>query len=241
MKRLDRAKRIDEKSVHVPSEDGSSPSDTVDASLPPPPPAKKSDSSSTKIRSVPLLPSPYKDDYPNWTFEGTSKRNCRTNKPCLTDANLLERTDDINSFLQSVGLQKNEDFLVSPSIRTVSMGLGWARLEFALLSERSRFGRACRGADVDASVALFDKHLRNVDCVWYRQLKSHCGSVRHSGDNLTGIGDGDDEVIAVNLRQIPLHVHHLLFAVCVYSFHLNFTDVSPSTSFPGEYCTCGDL
>ena len=82
-----------------------------------------------------------------------------------------------------------------------------------------------RGADVDGSVALFDDGGRPVDSVWYGQLSSRCGSVTHSGDNLTGVGAGDDEVITVNLAKIPLHVHHLLFAVTVYSSNVSFCQV----------------
>ena len=83
----------------------------------------------------------------------------------------------------------------------------------------------CRGADIDASAVLFDEHLRPIDIVWYKQLSSKCGSVNHSGDNLTGEGDGDDEVITVELAQLPLHVHHVLFSVTVFSYDVSFSQV----------------
>ena len=83
----------------------------------------------------------------------------------------------------------------------------------------------CRGADVDGSVALIDETGRPVDTVWYGQLSSRCGSVIHSGDNLTGVGEGDDEVIAVNLAKIPFDIHHLLFSVTVYTSNVSFCQV----------------
>ena len=72
---------------------------------------------------------------------------------------------------------------------------------------------------------MFDSTLRVVDTVWYKKLRSTCGSVSHSGDNLTGAGDGDDEVIAVELSEIPFHVHYVLFVVCVFSYDVSFRQV----------------
>ena len=134
-KRLDRAKHNDEKNPRISAANESIPVDTQVHPISSSPAAgENSDSSSTNMQTMSSLTSAFKDDYPNWTFEGTSERNCRTNKLCLTDSNLLERTDDIDSFLQSVGLQGNEDFLFSANARTVAMGLGWARLESPLLT-----------------------------------------------------------------------------------------------------------
>ena len=70
--------------------------------------------------------------------------------------------------------------------------------------------------DLDASCVLLDASGSVVDTVWFRNLKSNCGSVQHSGDNLTGEGDGDDEVITVDLTRLPAKVEYL--AVTVNSF-----------------------
>ena len=43
-----------------------------------------------------------------------------------------------------------------------------------------------------------------------------CGSVVHTGDNLTGEGEGDDEVIIVEINKIPPHIHRLVFLVNIY-------------------------
>jgi tellurium resistance protein TerZ len=66
--------------------------------------------------------------------------------------------------------------------------------------------------DLDASKNATDK-------VWYAHKRSNDGSVQHSGDNLTGAGDGDDEVIEVDLSRVPASVQYLAFTVASYSRH----------------------
>ncbi|MCA4825834.1 MAG: tellurium resistance TerZ family protein, partial [Serratia rubidaea] len=67
--------------------------------------------------------------------------------------------------------------------------------------------------DLDASCVLMDGAGNKIDTVWFSKLKSSCGSVIHGGDNLTGEGDGDDEVIEVNLSKLPAKVEYLVFTV----------------------------
>src|SRR3546814_8184235 len=67
--------------------------------------------------------------------------------------------------------------------------------------------------DLDASCLLFDGAGNVVDGVWFRQLTSKDGSIRHSGDNLTGEGDGDDETIAIDLTKLPTNVETLVLTV----------------------------
>ncbi|UGT59187.1 TerD family protein [Nocardia asteroides] len=95
----------------------------------------------------------------------------------------------------------------------VKMGLGWDPVR-----TRGMFGSRTVDIDLDASVTLFaDTNL--VDVAYYGQLSSKDGSVRHQGDNLTGEGDGDDEVILVDLTRVPAHVNTLLFIVTSYKGH----------------------
>ena len=86
------------------------------------------------------------------------------------------------------------------SLSKISMGLGWD---------------PARGnsIDLDASCILMDESKKVLDQVWFRQLKSKCGNIKHSGDNLTGEGAGDDEVISVNLEGLAANVKHLVFTV----------------------------
>lgn len=73
--------------------------------------------------------------------------------------------------------------------------------------------------DCDASVLLLDEKGKLVSkqhVIYFGNKTSQDGSVVHSGDNLTGDGDGDDEVINVNLSAISPSVHRLVFVVNIY-------------------------
>lgn len=62
--------------------------------------------------------------------------------------------------------------------------------------------------DLDAGCVLMDSTGKTIDTIWFRKLESTCKAVVHSGDNLTGEGDGDDEVIKVNLSRLPANVEY---------------------------------
>lgn len=95
----------------------------------------------------------------------------------------------------------------------VQMGLGWDPVE-----KRGLFGNRAATIDLDASALLFaDGDV--VDVVYYRQLSSKDGSIRHQGDNLTGEGSGDDEVMLVDLTRVPPHVTTIVFLVTSYRGH----------------------
>ncbi|MEU7138771.1 TerD family protein [Nocardia sp. NPDC046473] len=95
----------------------------------------------------------------------------------------------------------------------IRMGLGWDPVKRGGL-----FGGRTINVDLDASVVLF-AGANPVDAVYYGQLISKDGSIRHQGDNLTGEGEGDDEVILVDLTRVPAHVTLLLFIVTSYQGH----------------------
>lgn len=95
----------------------------------------------------------------------------------------------------------------------VKMGLGWDPVK-----RGGMFGNRAVDIDLDASVVLF-ADTAPVDVVYYGSLASKDGSIRHQGDNLTGEGEGDDEVILVDLTRIPAHVTTLLFIVTSYKGH----------------------
>ena len=112
----------------------------------------------------------------------------------------------------SVSLSKGGNISLSkaePGLKEIMVGLGWDP-------------RATEGAefDLDASVFLVkaDGKVRSdADFIFYNNLVSTCGSVRHTGDNRTGAGEGDDEVIEVNLATIPADVAKLVFTVTIDS------------------------
>ncbi|MFR9750388.1 TerD family protein [Nocardia sp. 004] len=95
----------------------------------------------------------------------------------------------------------------------VKMGLGWDPVR-----SRGMFGSRTVDIDLDAAVVLFAE-MNPVDVAYYGQLTSKDGSIRHQGDNLTGEGAGDDEVILVDLTRVPAHVTTLLFIVTSYKGH----------------------
>ncbi|MDT4924896.1 MAG: tellurium resistance protein TerZ [Pseudonocardiales bacterium] len=91
----------------------------------------------------------------------------------------------------------------------VRMGLGWDAAP-----KKGLFGRRrAQTIDLDASALLFDARGKLVDQVWFQQLTSKDGSVQHTGDNLTGEGEGDDESIRVDLSKVPAQVTSLVFTV----------------------------
>jgi len=109
----------------------------------------------------------------------------------------------------SVSLVKNGQALLS----SVRMGLGW---------EPAYGGR---DIDLDASVIAFDSHRKELEKVWFMNLKAFNASIQHAGDNLTGDGAGDDEAITVHLQSLPQKVTGLVFTVNSFSGQ-RFTEVA---------------
>lgn len=107
---------------------------------------------------------------------------------------------------QKINLQKPD----GSSFTSIFMGLGWDAKSGGFM------GMGGSNIDLDASCALYDSNKTLVDSVSFRQLASRDGSIRHSGDNLTGAGDGDDEIINVDLHRIPANVEQIVFTVNSY-------------------------
>ncbi|WP_329330378.1 TerD family protein [Streptomyces luteogriseus] len=89
----------------------------------------------------------------------------------------------------------------APGLTAVLVGLGW--------DVRTTTGT---DYDLDASGKVpSDQHF-----VFYNQLKSPDGSVEHTGDNLTGEGEGDDESVKVNLAAVPAEIEKIVFPVSIH-------------------------
>jgi stress response protein SCP2 len=116
-----------------------------------------------------------------------------------------------------VSLQKNQTVSLvkggRPLLSQVKMGLGWEP--------------AYRGKDIDldASVIAYGPQRNHIDSCYFGKLSILNGAIKHSGDNLTGEGGGDDEVIVVDLGRIPQEVTGLVFTVNSFSGQ-KFTEVA---------------
>ena len=60
---------------------------------------------------------------------------------------------------------------------------------------------------------MFDDQLRVVDVVWRQKPRSMCDSVMYFVNLVVDVRAGDEEMISVNLVEIPLKVHHILFSI----------------------------
>ncbi|RBO89598.1 TerD family protein [Nocardia puris] len=110
-----------------------------------------------------------------------------------------------------VTLRKNETVSLTkqgePPLTRVRMGLGW---------DPATHGRS---VDLDASVIAYNAQGKKLINVWFLRREAFEGVIKHSGDNLTGRGDGDDEVITVDLPALPPEVYALVFTVNSFAGH----------------------
>ena len=90
--------------------------------------------------------------------------------------------------------------------KNVFVGLGWDVLPGNIY-------------DLDASIITFDTNFNVVDIVYHKNMKSSDGAIEHHGDNRTGIGEGDDEVLSINFGLLKNNINTL--AVIVNSFKGN--------------------
>ncbi|MFE7815563.1 TerD family protein [Streptomyces sp. NPDC057433] len=126
-------------------------------------------------------------------------------------------TGKINLDKGRVSLQKNQTVSLMkggrPLLSQVRMGLGWEP--------------AYRGKDIDldASVIAYGPQRNHIDSCYFGKLQIVNGAIRHSGDNLTGEGGGDDETITVDLGRLPQDVSGLVFTVNSFSGQ-KFTEVA---------------
>lgn len=112
---------------------------------------------------------------------------------------------------QKIDLKKDN----GKSLKHLTVGLGWDAIApgffKSLFSSTPKF-------DCDASAIMCQngKLLGTQDLVYFGNRQHPSGAVVHTGDNLTGDGDGDDEQIIVNLEQIPSQYDKIIFVVNIY-------------------------
>lgn len=111
-----------------------------------------------------------------------------------------------------VSLQKGQKVSLTkdnPGLKKVVVGLGWDVNAFDTGGD----------FDLDAAAFLLNDTGRvgnSSDFVFYGNLSHPSGSVVHQGDNLTGVGDGDDEQIKIDLSKVPANTTKIAFTVTIY-------------------------
>ena len=96
----------------------------------------------------------------------------------------------------------------APGLNKILVGLGWD-------------ARATDGTDFDLDASAFlvkaDGKVRSDnDFCFYNNKSVADGSVQHMGDNKTGAGEGDDEVLNVELAKVPADIDKIVFAVTIH-------------------------
>lgn len=110
----------------------------------------------------------------------------------------------------------------NPGLSKLLIGLGWDTNKYDGGSD----------FDLDASAFLLgpnEKVTSDADFVFYGNLKHASGAVEHTGDNLTGEGEGDDEVLTIDFTKVPADVDKIAITVTIYEAQVrkqNFGQVS---------------
>lgn len=110
---------------------------------------------------------------------------------------------------QRISLTKED-----PSLKQIMCGLGWdvAPKSGGLFGGNKQF-------DLDSSVICLDANKKLTDVkniIYFGNLRHSSSAIAHQGDNLTGAGEGDDEVINIDLPLIPSSIAYLVFVINIY-------------------------
>lgn len=133
----------------------------------------------------------------------------------------------------AISLQKGQRISLSketPGLSKIICGLGWDVIKRGGGGFFSNFGnKAGEEYDLDASVICLNdagKLIDNQNIIYFGNLQHPSGAIVHQGDNLTGAGDGDDEVIIIDLSSIPTTISKLVFVVNIYDCQARKQDFS---------------
>ena len=102
----------------------------------------------------------------------------------------------------------------NPGLKQIMCGLGWD-----VAPQSGGFFGGNKQFDLDSSVICLnaDKKLTDLkDLIYFGNLRHSSSAIAHQGDNLTGAGEGDDEVINIDLPLIPPNISHLVFTINIY-------------------------
>lgn len=110
---------------------------------------------------------------------------------------------------QRINLEKSNGSKLS----SICVGINWGAIE-----KKSWLGGVSKVAvDLDASCAVYDDAKKLREVIYFGNLKSSDGSIKHSGDDLTGDMGGDDgldnEVITLDFSQLNPSVSYVAFVL----------------------------
>lgn len=109
----------------------------------------------------------------------------------------------------AVNLSKGQRVSLDKTMTMALVGLGW---------DTNRYDG---GHDFDLDAAAFllgenGKVLGDNEFIFYNNLEHTSGAVKHTGDNLTGAGEGDDEVLLINFSKMPREVQKVAITVTIH-------------------------
>ena len=122
----------------------------------------------------------------------------------------------------AINLQKGQRISLDKSMKLALVGLGW---------DTNRYDGGY-DFDLDASAFMLGedgKLMRDEDFIFYNNLTSRNEAIVHTGDNLTGEGEGDDEQILIDFTKIPEDVKKIAICVTIHEAEArrqNFGQVS---------------
>lgn len=123
----------------------------------------------------------------------------------------------------AINLQKGQRINLEKSngnkLKNICVGINWGAIE-----KKNWFGSIKKEAvDLDASCALYDDSKQLLDVIYFGNLNSKDGSIKHSGDDLTGDLGGDDgldnEIITVNFSKLDPSVSQIAFVLNSFRGH----------------------
>jgi len=112
-------------------------------------------------------------------------------------------------------VEKDSVMDFAQNLDIITVGLGW---DIPETNEGDEI-------DVDVSAILIDSAYVEVETVFFGRLESEEHGIKHTGDNVTGEGDGDDEQIVVSLNSIGPRVQHVVFVINIYTQDKTFANV----------------
>jgi tellurium resistance protein TerZ len=117
---------------------------------------------------------------------------------------------------QRISLEKSN----GSKLQNVCVGINWGAIEKKGLFG---FGSSKEAVDLDGSCALYNESKQLLEVVYFGNLKSKNGSVKHSGDDLTGDMGGDDgldnEIITLDFSQLDANVTYVAFVLNSFRGH----------------------